>query len=175
MDKITLLKMQTAFCNVFKCRKEVCENIKIQKWMEDAPLELVDYEGTLDGETPKLRDMRKERFEVYDKDIKPLAECLKEIKPEYKPLTMWEVIFTAYNEILNVDTIIYEAEHQLRDSSQSVVGARLNRVLSNQLMRNSQQGIMKKVLNILYLINHQIVIPRSYPMCLRAPRVELVV
>lgn len=123
MDKVTLLKMQTAFCNVFKCRKEACENTEIQKWMEDAPLELVDYEGTLDGETPKLRDMRKERFEVYDGDIKPLAECLKEIKPEYKPLTMWEVVFTAYNEILNVDTIIHEAEHQLRDSSQSLVGA----------------------------------------------------
>lgn len=107
-----LQAMTVAFTHLFKVHETVAQSPLVQKWMQEAPEGIVEFDGTLKGERSKQRDTRMEMYEVYDGQITNLVSYLRSLRKEYKSLSKWELIFQIYNEIMDVQKVIEQAESQ---------------------------------------------------------------
>lgn len=108
-----LRAMSAAFMRVFNVSKEVAESPVILEWMQNAPVGIVEYDGTFAGERSKQRDTRMELYDVYDGQISDLVNYLKSTFKDKKQLSKWEIIFHVYNEIMDVQETIKQAESQV--------------------------------------------------------------
>lgn len=105
--------MESCFSKQFDVPKEYCTAKPIQDWMETAPIGIVEYDGTLDGETSYQRDRRMEMMDVYDGNIKSLVEYLRVLYPDLRYLNKWEQIFKVYNGIVSAQSSIDQAVTQV--------------------------------------------------------------
>lgn len=104
--------MSAAFMHLFQVPKEVSESQVVLEWMQNAPVGIVEFDGTLSGERSKQRDRRMELYDVYDGQIGDLVNYLKDTFKDKKKLSKWELIFHVYNEIMDVQTVIKQAESE---------------------------------------------------------------
>ena len=106
--------MKAAMLRTFNIRKEYLEAPAIVEWMQSAPVALVEYEGYLPNEKPKHRDRRMELHSVYHGNIKGLVDHLRNLdkSPEARSLSKWEIIFTYYKGISDVQEVIARAKTQ---------------------------------------------------------------
>lgn len=106
--------MRAAMLRIFNIRKEYLKAPAIVEWMQSAPVALVEYEGYLPNEKPKHRDRRMELHSVYHGNIKGLVDHLRNLdkSPEARSLSKWEIIFTYYKGISDVQEVIARAKTQ---------------------------------------------------------------
>ena len=106
--------MKAAMLRTFNIRKEYLKAPAIVEWMQSAPVALVEYEGYLPNEKPKHRDRRMELHSVYHGNIKGLVDHLRNLdkSPEARSLSKWEIIFTYYKGISDVQEVIARAKTQ---------------------------------------------------------------
>jgi len=106
--------MRAAMLRTFNIRKEYLKAPAIVEWMQSAPVALVEYEGYLPNEKPKHRDRRMELHSVYHGNIKGLVDHLRNLdkSPEARSLSKWEIIFTYYKGISDVQEVIARAKTQ---------------------------------------------------------------
>lgn len=106
--------MAAAMLRTFNVRKEYLKAPAIVEWMQSAPIALVEYEGFLPNEKPKHRDRRMEIHSVYHGNIKGLVDHLRNLdrSPETRSLSKWEIIFTYYKGISDVQEVIARAKTQ---------------------------------------------------------------
>lgn len=102
--------MRSAFKLLFNVSDEIVDTPEIQKWMKDAPVGIVEYEGYLTGEDNTFRDYRMQMSEIYDGDFDSLSDFLKEMDSSLSTLPKWAVIFKTYNGIKSSDDLISQAE-----------------------------------------------------------------
>ena len=105
--------MRAAFKHLFNVSDEFLNAPAIEKWMADAPVGIVEYDGRLKGEGTREKDRRMEIIDVYDGNVGMLVEHLRRIYKEYRKLTKWELIFKTYNEISAAQKSIEQAELQV--------------------------------------------------------------
>lgn len=105
--------MRAAFKHLFNVSDEFLHAPAIEKWMADAPVGIVEYDGRLKGEGNREKDRRMEIIDVYDGNVGMLVEHLRRIYKEYRKLTKWEMIFKIYNEISAAQKSIEQAELQI--------------------------------------------------------------
>lgn len=108
MNDMTVMK--SAFAKVFNVDKSICEDKDIIKWMADAPVVIVEYDGRFRKESSKDRDIRMELIEVYDGIISDLVNYCRRVFKEYRQYTKWEMLFKVANEISSVDKLIERAQ-----------------------------------------------------------------
>ena len=113
--------MNAAFQRLFNVDTDVLEQQAIQEWMCDAPITVVEYDGSLPKENRKMRDKRMELFDVYDGNIHTLVEFLRQLYPEKKKTSKWELIFSTCNEISSAQIAIEQAITQRAFSQKDVV------------------------------------------------------
>ena len=108
-----LRAMSAAFMHLYGVPKEVAESQGVLEWMQNAPVGIVEYDGTLSGERSKQKDRRMELYDVYDGQISELVSYLKSVFRDKKQLSKWEIIFHVYSEIMDVQEVIKQAESQV--------------------------------------------------------------
>lgn len=102
--------MRSAFKLLFNVSDEVVDTPEIQKWMKDAAIGIIEYEGYLTGEDKTFRDYRMQMTEIYEGDFEALSDYLKEMDSSLSTLPKWAVIFKTYNGIKSSDDLISQAE-----------------------------------------------------------------
>lgn len=109
------MAMSAAFKKLWNVDDRIVATNEIVKWMEDAPTAIVEFDGTLPREKGKQRDRRMELYEVYDGNISTLVNYLRDLFPQHKSLSKWELIFTVVNDcgILKAKKSIEQAELQV--------------------------------------------------------------
>lgn len=105
--------MSAAFRRVFNVSTEISEDSKIVEWMENAPIVIVEYDGSFKGEKARDRDRRMEIIEVYDGNISTLCSYLRQVFKEYRSLSKWEMIFKLCSGITDTKKLIDQAETRL--------------------------------------------------------------
>ena len=85
--------MKAAFAKVFNVDKSVCDSLEVIKWMENAPIAIVEYDGRFKKESSKDRDVRMELIEVYDGMVQDLINYCRKIFKEYRQYSKWEMLF----------------------------------------------------------------------------------
>lgn len=108
-----MLAMKAAFAKVFNVDKEVCESPEAIKWMQDAPIAIVEYDGRFKKESSKDRDIRMELIEVYDGMFGDLINYCRRIFKEYRQFSKWEMLFKIANEISSADKLIERVKTQM--------------------------------------------------------------
>lgn len=113
--------MEAAVARTFGVRKEYLKAPAIVDWMQEAPVALVEYDGFLPNEKPKHRDRRMELHAVYDCNIQGLVDYLRNLdrSPKAKSLSKWELIYTYYNGISDVQEVIARAKTETVFSSET--------------------------------------------------------
>lgn len=102
--------MEAAIKRLYDVRGEFLKSPVIVQWMEEAPVAIVEYDGYLKNEKAKHRDRRMEIHSVYDGSINELVTHLRNIFPDRRNLSKWELIFTTYSEISDVQKVIAQAK-----------------------------------------------------------------
>lgn len=106
--------MEAAMRRLFKLDKQQLKTEAMQKWMNEAPVALVEYDGLLGNESAKQRDRRMEDHQVYNGDISKLAKNLRSVASrEMESTPKWELIFFFYNEIMDVQRVITQAQEEI--------------------------------------------------------------
>lgn len=101
--------MIAAFSHHFNVPREVAQAPSAVEWMSLAPKGIVEYDGSLKGESPKDRDKRMEIIGIYDGDITELVSYLRYKFKQHKKLQKWALIFQIYNDINAVKSVIEQA------------------------------------------------------------------
>lgn len=105
--------MEAAMRKLFKVDKQYLQTEAMRKWMNDAPVALVEYDGQLPGESAKQRDRRMEDHQVYQGDIGRLTKTLRNLPSAESTMTKWELVFFYYNEIMDVQSVITQAQEEV--------------------------------------------------------------
>ena len=105
--------MKAAFAKVFNVDKSVCDSLEVVKWMENAPIAIVEYDGRFKKESSKDRDVRMELIEVYDGMVQDLINYCRRIFKEYRQYSKWEMLFKIAHEISSADELIERAKAQM--------------------------------------------------------------
>ena len=98
--------LSTAFKNMFKDLANRLEEQAVQKWIANSLVSIVEYSGTLPGETRKQRDRRMECHKVYDGEFKELASNLRNTYPNERELSAQELILKVYNGITSIYDVL---------------------------------------------------------------------
>ena len=98
--------LSTAFKNMFKDLAHRLEEPAVQKWIANSLVNIVEYSGTLPGETRKQRDRRMECHKVYDGEFKELASNLRNTYPNERELSAQELILKVYNGITSIYDVL---------------------------------------------------------------------
>lgn len=101
-SKNDVVQQQTAFSHLFGCSKEVCNSKAIKDWIENTPSRLVEFDYSLQGESNEGKDKRMEMFQVYDGNFKELVDYLRELYPDKRTFSKWELMFDVLNGIMPV-------------------------------------------------------------------------
>lgn len=133
--------MNATFQKLFVVDADVLSQQAIQDWLCEAPITVVEYDGSLPKENRKMRDQRMEIFDVYDGSIHTLVEYLRRLYPEKKKSSKWELIFSACNEISSAQKAIEQAIAQ-RAFGQKDVVEEMPQVVEEQL---TSQGSSSEV------------------------------
>lgn len=105
--------MKAAFAKVFNVDKSVCDSLEVIKWMENAPIAIVEYDGRFKKESSKDRDVRMELIEVYDGMVQDLINYCRRLFKEYRQYSKWEMLFKIAHEISSADELIERAKAQM--------------------------------------------------------------
>jgi hypothetical protein len=98
--------LSTSFKNMFKDLADRLGEPEVQKWLANSLVNIVEYSGTLPGETRKQRDRRMECHKVYDGDFKELASNLRNTYPNERELSAQELILKVNNGITSIYDVL---------------------------------------------------------------------
>ena len=98
--------LSPAFKKMFKDLANRLEEPEVKKWIANSLVNIVEYTGTLPGETRKQRDRRMECHKVYDGDFKELAANLRNTYPNERELSPQELILKVNNGIMSIHDVL---------------------------------------------------------------------
>ena len=88
--------MCQAFCSLYPEHASDIQYPNVGDMLATIPLRLASFQGRLDNETVKQASRRKECAEVYDGEIKALANNIRNTYPEHRALSAQQLLLKVY-------------------------------------------------------------------------------
>lgn len=104
--------LKIEFINRHPELEDIVESEIITDYLDDCPVHVVEYKGTLVDETKKQRKNRMQCHKVYDGDIKELVNGLRNTYAHKRNLSAYGLLLEVYESIRSIQSLDLEKARQ---------------------------------------------------------------
>lgn len=113
--------LRVEFLNRHPELKDIIDSDVITDYLDDCPVAVVEYKGTLKNESKNQRKNRMQSHKVYNGDIRDLVNGLRNTYPTKRSMSGYALLLDVYESIKGIDTLDLEkAKMQIAGSEEGV-------------------------------------------------------